>query len=181
MKAMSVGFMQFFDDWRSGSHWRCAGLVGGDIGHILSQYDEIAYATWLFANGARGRGYLLKDYVDNAEALREALKRVCAGESVIDSAPVGRLLSHQRHLSKLDLLTNGEQDILAHLAEGRSNLAIHKITKLSEKTIESYITRICTKLDISGTPITIGESWQSSSLYLPRRTAPSSHERREFV
>jgi DNA-binding CsgD family transcriptional regulator len=63
-----------------------------------------------------------------------------------------RLLSHQRQLSKLDRLTDAEQDMLAHLAEGRSNRAIHKITNLTEKTIESYITRIYVKLDIPGTP-----------------------------
>jgi len=119
---------------------------------LLSQYAEIAYATRLLANGASRRGYLLKDRVDNAEALRDALQRVCAGESVIDSTLVGRLLSHQRQLSKLDRLTDAEQDILAHLAEGRSNHAIHKITNLTEKTIESYITRIYVKLDIPGTP-----------------------------
>jgi DNA-binding NarL/FixJ family response regulator len=84
---------------------------------LLSHYDEIAYATRLFANGASGRGYLLKDRVDNVEALRDALTRVCVGESVIDETLIGRLLSHQRHLSKLDRLTNREQDVLARMAD----------------------------------------------------------------
>jgi DNA-binding NarL/FixJ family response regulator len=119
---------------------------------LLSQYDEIAYATRLFANGESRRGYLLKDHVDNVEALRDALTRVCAGESVIDNTLIGRLLSHQRHLSKLDRLTEREQDVLAHMAEGRSNHAIHLITSLSEKTIESYIARIYAKLDLHGAP-----------------------------
>jgi DNA-binding NarL/FixJ family response regulator len=119
---------------------------------LLSQYAEVGFATRLFANGTSGRGYLLKDHVDNAGALRDALHRVCSGESVLDNALVDRLVSHQRHLSKLDRLTDVEQEILGHLAEGRSNHAIHKITNLTEKTIESYITRIYAKLDITGTP-----------------------------
>jgi DNA-binding NarL/FixJ family response regulator len=117
---------------------------------ILSAYDEIAYATRLFKNGTRHRGYLLKHRVDNAEALRDALERVCDGESVIDDTIIGRLLSHQRHLSKLDGLTDREQLILRHMAEGRSNAGIAAKTNLAEKTVESNIARIFTKLGLAG-------------------------------
>jgi DNA-binding NarL/FixJ family response regulator len=119
---------------------------------LLSQYAEIAFATRLLANGVSRRGYLLKDHVDNAEALRDALHRVCVGESVIDDTMIARLLDHQRHLSKLDRLTEREQEILGYLAEGRSNQGIAAITGLTEKTIEAYNARIYAKLDIAGTP-----------------------------
>jgi DNA-binding NarL/FixJ family response regulator len=119
---------------------------------LLSQYDELAYAARLFSDGAGRRGYLLKDRVDNAEALRDALQRVCRGESVIDDTLIGRLLTHQRHLSKLDGLTETEQTVLRHMAEGRSNSGIAAITRFAEKTVEANISRIFTKLDITGAP-----------------------------
>ena len=119
---------------------------------LLSQYDELAYAARLFADGAGRRGYLLKDRVDNAEALRDALQRICRGESVIDDTLIGRLLAHQRHLSKLDGLTDTEQAVLRYMAEGRSNSGIAGITKFAEKTVEANISRIFAKLDITGAP-----------------------------
>jgi DNA-binding NarL/FixJ family response regulator len=119
---------------------------------LLSQYDELAYAARLFANGAGHRGYLLKDRVDNVEALRDALERVCRGESVIDDKLIGRLVTHQQHLSKLDSLTETEQAVLRHMAEGRSNSGIAVILHVVEKTVEAHISRIFTKLGICGSP-----------------------------
>ena len=66
---------------------------------ILSAYAELAYATRLFAAGTGHRGYLLKDRVDNAAALRDALERVCRGESVVDDTLIARLLGRQQHLA----------------------------------------------------------------------------------
>jgi DNA-binding NarL/FixJ family response regulator len=119
---------------------------------VLSQYAEPAYATRLFERGTAHRGYLVKDRVANAEALRDALQRVRAGESVIDQKLIGDLLAHQRHLSKLDSLTEREQTILGHIAEGRSNQGIATITSLSVKAVESNIARIYDKLDLAGHP-----------------------------
>ena len=119
---------------------------------VLSQYPEPAYATRLFERGTAYRGYLVKDRVAHAEALRDALQRVCAGESVIDGKLIGDLLAHQRHLSMLDSLTEREQTILGHVAEGRSNQGIAALSSLSVKTVESNIARIYTKLDLAGNP-----------------------------
>ena len=85
---------------------------------VLSQYAEPAYATRLFEHGTAYRGYLVKDRVANAEALRDALQRVRAGESVIDEKLIGDLLAHQRHLSMLDSLTEREQIILRAYRRG---------------------------------------------------------------
>jgi DNA-binding NarL/FixJ family response regulator len=118
---------------------------------ILSAYAELAYATRLFADGTGHRGYLLKDRVDNAAALRDALERVRRGESVIDDTLIARLLGRQRQLSRLDVLTERERLVLQHMAEGRSNAGIAAIMHLAEKTIESYVARIFAKLSLTGT------------------------------
>ena len=117
---------------------------------MLSAYDEIAYATRLFAGSTGYRGYLLKDRVDNAAALRDALERVCQGESVIDDTLIGRLLGRQQHLSKLNNLTEQERLVLQHMAEGRSNAGIAALMHLAEKTVEAYSARIFTKLGLTG-------------------------------
>ncbi len=117
---------------------------------MLSAHDEIAYATRLFAAGTGRRGYLLKDRVDNAAALRDALERVCRGEWVVDDTLIGRLLGRQQHLSRLNDLTERERLVLQHMAEGRSNAGIATLMHLAEKTVESYVARIFTKLSLTG-------------------------------
>jgi len=117
---------------------------------MLSAHDEIAYATRLFAKGTGRRGYLLKDRVDNATALRDALERICQGESVIDDTLIGRLLGRQQHLATLNDLTERERTVLQHMAEGRSNAGIAILMHLAEKTVESYVARIFTKLGLTG-------------------------------
>jgi DNA-binding NarL/FixJ family response regulator len=115
---------------------------------LLSQYAEIAFATRLFANGSSYRGYLLKQHVGNAETLRDAVDRVCSGESVVDHELIGNLVAHQRHLRKLDRLSTREQEILALMAEGRSNQGMAKAVNLGEKAVEANIARIYAKLDL---------------------------------
>jgi DNA-binding NarL/FixJ family response regulator len=119
---------------------------------VLSQYEEPAYATRLFEHGIARRGYLVKDRVANAEVLRDALRRVCDGESVIDEKLIGDLLAHQRHLSKLEVLTDREQTILGCMAEGRSNQGIAAVVSLSVKAVEANIARIYGKLGLAGNP-----------------------------
>jgi DNA-binding NarL/FixJ family response regulator len=119
---------------------------------VLSQYAEPAYASRLFENGTARRGYLVKDRVANVNVLKDALQRVCAGESVIDEKLIGDLLAHQRHLSKLDSLSEREQSILGYMAEGRSNQGIAAISSLSVKAVEANIARIYTKLGLAGNP-----------------------------
>ncbi|HET9894013.1 MAG TPA: response regulator transcription factor [Streptosporangiaceae bacterium] len=117
---------------------------------LLSAHNEVAYATRLFADGTSRRGYLLKDRVDNASALRDALERVCRGESVVDDSLIKRLLSRQQHLQRLADLTDRERLVLQHMAEGHSNAGIARLLNLAEKTVESYIARIFTKLGLTG-------------------------------
>jgi DNA-binding NarL/FixJ family response regulator len=117
---------------------------------MLSAYDEIAYATRLFAAGTGRRGYLLKDRVDNAAALRDALERVCRGESVVDDTLIQRLLGRQQHLDRLADLTDRERLVLQHMAEGRSNAGIGAVMHLAEKTVESYVGGIFSKLGLTG-------------------------------
>jgi DNA-binding NarL/FixJ family response regulator len=119
---------------------------------VLSQYAEPAYASRLFENGTARRGYLVKDRVANVNVLKDALQRVCAGESVIDEKLIGDLLAHQRHLSKLDSLSEREQSILGYMAEGRSNQGIAAISSLSVKAVEANIARIYAKLGLAGNP-----------------------------
>lgn len=117
---------------------------------VLSAHAEVAYATRLFADGPSRRGYLLKDRVDNAAALRDALERVCRGESVVDDSLVERLFSLQRQLRRLADLTPRERLVLQQMAQGRSNAGIASILSLAEKTVESYVARIFAKLGLTG-------------------------------
>jgi DNA-binding NarL/FixJ family response regulator len=94
----------------------------------------------------------VKDRVANARVLKDALQRVCDGESVIDEKLIGDLLAHQRHLSKLDSLSEREQSILGYMAEGRSNQGIAAISSLSVKAVEANIARIYAKLGLAGNP-----------------------------
>ena len=136
---------------RGPAHGRAAGRRHPRTGIlVLSAYAELAYATRLFAAGPGHRGYLLKDRVDNAAALRDALERVRRGESVVDDALIARLLDRQRHLRRLDNLTEREGVVLQHMAEGRSNAGIAGLMQLAEKTIESYVARIFVKLGLTG-------------------------------
>ncbi len=118
---------------------------------LLSAYAETAYAERLFADGTERRGYLLKDQVDNAAALCDALERICHGESVVDDLIVKRLLRRQESRNELAVLTERERLVLQCMAEGRSNAGIASIMCISEKTVEAYVARIFTKLDLPGT------------------------------
>jgi len=118
---------------------------------LLSAYAETAYAERLFADGTERRGYLLKDQVDNAAALCDALERVCRGESVVDDLIVKRLLRRQESRNELAVLTERERLVLQYMAEGRSNAGIAGIMHIAEKTVEAYVARIFTKLGLAGT------------------------------
>ncbi len=115
---------------------------------ILSTYDDTASAEKLFELGAGGRGYMLKDRVEDARALTDALTRLKAGESVIDSLIVDRLMRRSRHGDTLDPLTAREQEVLRAMAEGRSNAGIGVQLSLSSKTVENHVASIFSKLHI---------------------------------
>ncbi len=115
---------------------------------VLSTYAEVAYAARLLQSGTRHVGYLLKDRVEDSDALLDALRRVVAGESVVDPDIVRRLLGRQRITQTVDSLTAREREVLQLMAEGRSNAAIGKELHLSAKTVETHIAQVFAKLGL---------------------------------
>jgi DNA-binding NarL/FixJ family response regulator len=119
---------------------------------VLSQYVEPSFAMRLVADGEGGMGYLLKDRVEDPEELSEAIRRVARGGSVIDSAVVAQLVGRRRAKSPLDDLTDREREVLALIAEGRSNQAICDRLYLAPKTVEAHIANIFSKLELLPAP-----------------------------
>jgi len=116
---------------------------------LLSQYLETAYALRLVERFPGGVGYLLKDRVSDVAVLTDALTRVVAGECVVDPTIISRLVGKPATASSLADLTARERDVLALIAEGRSNRAIAHRLFLSEKTVEGNVRRIFDKLSLS--------------------------------
>ncbi|MFG6201563.1 LuxR C-terminal-related transcriptional regulator [Nonomuraea sp. JJY05] len=116
---------------------------------VLSTYAEGAYAARLLDASPRGVGYLLKDRVDDAAALRSALERVASGGAVVDPEIVGILLRQRHEETTLSRLTDRERDVLRLMAEGRSNAAIARTLFLGTKTVEAHIAAVLTKLGLS--------------------------------
>jgi DNA-binding NarL/FixJ family response regulator len=119
---------------------------------VLSQYVETDYAMEVIAEGSGGVGYLLKDRVVGQGDLAEAVRRVGTGGSVIDPEVVSTLMQRRRRADPLAELTDRERDVLALMAEGRSNLAIGQAAHLAPKTVEAHVRRILTKLGLEPTP-----------------------------
>jgi DNA-binding NarL/FixJ family response regulator len=115
---------------------------------VLSQYVETRHAIDLLRDDPSGIGYLLKDRVTRVDDLAAAVRRVGAGGSVIDPEVVGRLLGRPRGRSALDELTPREREILALMAEGRSNPAIAERLGLEVKTVEGHVRAIFSKLGL---------------------------------
>jgi DNA-binding NarL/FixJ family response regulator len=115
---------------------------------ILSQHVELDFLWPLLEEGARKIGYLLKDRVLDIGMLVEAIRRVAAGECVIDPSLVQQLLVRKRAASPLDSLTERERDVLALIAEGLSNQSIGERLYISERTVEVHTTQIFTKLGL---------------------------------
>ena len=119
---------------------------------VLSQYLESRYATRLLEQHPEGRGYLLKERVSDIGALKDAIARIAEGECVLDPTIVARLIKRPRHCRPIDELTDREREVLALIAEGRSNQGISQILVLSPKTVEAHVGRILAKLGLDGTP-----------------------------
>lgn len=116
---------------------------------VLSQYVEEDYATDLVANRATGVGYILKDRVADVGDFVESVRRVADGGTALDPELVLQLLSRARRRDPLARLTPRESEVLALMAEGRSNTAIAAALVVSEGAVEKHVSSIFTKLDLS--------------------------------
>jgi DNA-binding NarL/FixJ family response regulator len=114
---------------------------------VLSQYVEPAYARELLAAGAEGVGYLLKDRVGDVERFVEAVRRVAGGGSALDPEIVAVLVG-RRSGAGLARLTEREREVLAAMAEGRSNAAIARSLYVTEGAVEKHVRSIFAKLDL---------------------------------
>jgi serine/threonine-protein kinase len=119
---------------------------------VLSQYIETEHAMDLLGDGSGGTGYLLKDRVSDLEGFRAAVRRVGEGGSAIDPAVIAQLVGRRRTSDPVAELTDRERDVLSLMAEGRSNRAIGAGLFLSEKTIETHVRGIFTKLGLVPAP-----------------------------
>lgn len=118
---------------------------------VLSQYIEPAFALALFDGGANGRAYLLKDRLGDATQLVHALREVARGGSVLDPVVVEAMLAGRmaRRDDPLAQLTVREREVLAAMAEGRTNAAIAALLGLSERMVEKYSNSLFSKLGLS--------------------------------
>ncbi len=116
---------------------------------VLSQYVEERYATRLLSMATTGIGYLLKDRVADVAEFLDSLRRVAAGGTALDPEVVAQLLL-RRHSDPLDLLTRREYEVLALIAEGRSNAGIAEALVVSESAVGKHINNIFAKLGLSG-------------------------------
>ena len=114
---------------------------------VLSHHVEPSFAVRLLADGAGGVGYLLKDRVNDVDDFVDAVRRVARGGWVIDPAVVAVLVGRRAKVP-LDDLTEREREVLALMAEGRSNQAIADRLTMATKTVEAHIANIFSKLEL---------------------------------
>jgi DNA-binding NarL/FixJ family response regulator len=119
---------------------------------VLSQHLEPDYALKLVEEKPERVGYLMKERVGRVEQLLDAVQRVAAGECVVDRAVVDDLLTRRRRVDPIEELTLREREILALMAEGRSNQGICRTLWLSPKTVETHIRGAFAKLGIREAP-----------------------------
>ena len=115
---------------------------------VLSQHVETEHLFELLADDPRGIGYVLKERVADIAQFTDAIRRVAAGESVIDPQVVSRLVTRPRRNSPLETLTERELAVLALMAEGRSNQAIAGQLYMSPKTLETHVGNLFGKLGL---------------------------------
>jgi DNA-binding NarL/FixJ family response regulator len=118
---------------------------------VLSQYYEESLAMELIAEHAQGVGYLLKERVGDVASFIDAVRRVAAGGSALDPELVARMLRRRGADGPLAELTPRERQVLAAMAEGKSNQAIADDLVLSQAAIEKHVTAIMHKLGIGPT------------------------------
>lgn len=114
---------------------------------VLSAYVEVDHVMELLAGG-RKIGYLLKSRVADVEEFMETIQRIAAGGSVVDPALVSELLLAQRAIDPLAELSSREREVLALMAEGRSNAGIARMLWVTDGTIEKHVNSILRKLGL---------------------------------
>ena len=122
---------------------------------VLSQYADATYAMDLLRDGTDGLAYLLKERVAEPAHLLSAVREVVEGGSTIDPAVVAAMVEHGRHRenSPLHSLTDRERDVLAQMAQGRSNAGIAEALHLSVSSVEKYSTSVFAKLGLADEPL----------------------------
>jgi DNA-binding NarL/FixJ family response regulator len=115
---------------------------------ILSQYVEQLYARELLSDGAGGVGYLLKDRVGDVRQFVDAVQRVADGGTAMDPEVISQILARRSRATPLAALTPREREVLALMAEGRTNVAIARSLVITTKAVSKYIARIFAKLDL---------------------------------
>lgn len=116
---------------------------------VLSSYADPEYAVTLLESGVEGRAYILKERVHDRAQLVAAIHSVAAGGSVIDPKVIAPLVLDQSRRAPLAQLTAREREVLALIAEGRSNTAIATSLVLTKRAVEKHINSIFMKLDLS--------------------------------
>lgn len=120
---------------------------------MLSNHYEESYALDLIGNSAEGVGYLVKERVGDVEAFTDAVARVAAGRSALDPGVVGRMLGRRRSPGgPLEQLTPREREVLAQLAEGKSNSGIAEALVVTTAAVQKRINSIFQKLGLESTP-----------------------------
>jgi len=124
-----------------------------DIGVVvLSQYLEDRYPLELVGDRAEGVGYLLKERVGDVRLFADSVRRVARGGSALDPEVVQRMVGRRRATSPLDELTPREREVMALMAEGRSNSGIAAELVVSVPAVERHVTSIFDKLGLRQTP-----------------------------
>jgi DNA-binding NarL/FixJ family response regulator len=118
---------------------------------ILSQYCEERYAVDLIGDRAEGVGYLLKERVGDVDAFVDAVNRVASGGTALDPEVVARMLGRRSQQSPLEELTRREREVLAAMAEGKSNIGIAEELVVTEAAVEKHVTSIFQKLALAST------------------------------
>jgi DNA-binding NarL/FixJ family response regulator len=116
---------------------------------ILSQHVETGTATRLLAESPERLGYLLKDRVEDVDEFAGTLRRVAAGGSALDPEVVAQLLASSRDIGPLKSLSAREREVLALVAEGRSNKAIGERLELSQRGVQKHVTAVFAKLGLA--------------------------------
>jgi len=115
---------------------------------VLSQYVEESYAADLLADDSARTGYLLKERVADVSEFLDAIERVGSGGTVLDPEVVAQIFARSRRRDPIDRLSPREREVLALMAEGRTNSAIGKSLVISDGAVEKHVSNIFTKLDL---------------------------------